>query len=112
MKADQARKANTAAGRPVDECTYAEARRRKEIALASLRELELQLRMGELTSVDAVRERAFKIGRIVRDRMQSIPDRVAGIIAAEKDQDKIYEILTKEIHNALEALANGGLGRE
>lgn len=86
--------------------TLSEARRRKETAMAKLRELELQRRTGELVSRAAVETRVFVLVWQVRDLLQNIPDRVAGICAAETDQARIHTLLAKEIHQALEALSS------
>jgi hypothetical protein len=48
----------------------------------------------------------FRAVRQVRDAMLNIPPRVSGILAAERDQARVFEIITKEIHQALEELAH------
>ena len=86
--------------------SYSAARARKETALAGLRELQLRERTGELVEVAAVGAAAFRKARVVRDRLQNIPARCSGILAAESDQMKVFEILTREIDEALEGLVN------
>jgi phage terminase Nu1 subunit (DNA packaging protein) len=86
--------------------TYAEAWARKEAALAELRELQLRKKKGELVTKVSVRKAAFDSSRRARDRMENIPSRVSGILAAESSQEKIFAILAKEIREALEDLSN------
>lgn len=76
-------------------------------AQADLAELRLQARSGELVLLSEVEKAVFASNRRARDRMQNIPARVSGILAAESDQAKIFAILTREIHEALEELSGG-----
>jgi hypothetical protein len=81
-----------------------EARRRKETALAELRELELRQRRGELIeAADAVREWSSACA-MVRTRLLALPDRVAASLAG-KAEAEIREALTSEITAALTALS-------
>ncbi|ALA60199.1 hypothetical protein [Nitrospira moscoviensis] len=82
-----------------------EAQTRERQAKAALAEIELGRRRGELVERDAVEKEAFRVGRLVRDALMNIPSRLAGILAAESDQRRVYELLDKEIRQALEALA-------
>ena len=86
--------------------TLSEARRRKETALAELRELDVRVRKGELVERAAVEKRFFAMVRTSRDLLQNIPDRLAGVLAAETDQARIHALLTQEIRQALEALSS------
>lgn len=81
------------------------AQQRRTVALAEREELRNAKLRGELVSRDAVSKDWFSIGRQVRDRLQNIPVRVASLCAAEKNPDKIFALLTKEIDQALEGLA-------
>lgn len=84
--------------------TFLEAQRRKELANAQLKELEVRKRAGELIEVATVEATVFEKGRQTRDALLSLADRLAGILAPITDQAKVHEILLKEIHQALEAL--------
>lgn len=84
--------------------TFLEAQRRKELANAQLKELEVRKRAGELIEVSTVEKTVFEKGRQTRDALLSLADRLAGILAPITDQAKVHEILLKEIHQALEAL--------
>jgi phage terminase Nu1 subunit (DNA packaging protein) len=79
-----------------------QTKRYRELALKErLQNLE---RMGKLVKREAVEKQWFKLTRQVRDALMNIPDRVAGICAAEKKQEKIREILEKEHRQVLEGL--------
>jgi hypothetical protein len=78
----------------------------QEAALAGLRELQLRQKTGELVLRSVANKVLFEATRQVRDRFQNIPARLSGILAAERNQAKIFELLTREIHQALEDLAS------
>lgn len=90
--------------RPSVPVSLNEAKRRKETALAELRELELRKRQGELVEVSAIERQAFETGRQVRDALLSLPERLSGIFAAEPQQDKIFDLFTKELQLVLSTL--------
>lgn len=73
---------------------------------ADLLQLQVKERTGELVEKAEVEREQFTLYRRVRDGLQNIPSRVSGIVAAELDQAKIFQILTKEIHQTLTALAD------
>lgn len=83
---------------------FSENQAKREHYKAELVRLEFDERIGKLTRTDLIEQEAFRIGRQVRDAMLNIPDRLAGVLAAETDQRNIHNILTKEIRQALEAL--------
>ena len=85
--------------------SYSEARARKESALASLRELQLQERTGELVRRDAVSKAVFASNRAIRDQFMNLPARVSGLVAAETNQHKCFEILANEVRQILEDLS-------
>jgi len=63
--------------------SFEAARRRKESALASLREHELRRRRREFVEVREVRDAHFKAARIVRDALQAAPARFGAELAAK-----------------------------
>ena len=89
---------------PGEQITYAEARAQHERFKARLAELELDTREGKLVNADDAKQVAFKVARQVRDALLNLPDRVAGELAAETNQFKVHQRLTKEIRRALEEL--------
>lgn len=70
----------------------------------------MRKRSGELIEVATVKRVIFEKGRQVRDALLSLSDRLAGILAPVNDQSKVHEILTKEIHQALEGLTGNKNG--
>lgn len=85
---------------------FARSQARKELFRAKLAELEFLQKVGEVIDKHKVEAEWFRLSRLVRDGMLNIPDRLAGVLAAETDQRKIHELLLREIRQALEALAS------
>jgi phage terminase Nu1 subunit (DNA packaging protein) len=79
-------------------------RTRLTAAKADREELNLRVRSGELLELAVLEKTMFEKGRQIRDALQSLADRLAGILAPETDQAKVHAILTKEVHQALEGL--------
>lgn len=46
------------------------------------------------------------MGRIIRDGILNVPDRVSALLATINDASQIHEILTKELRLVLEELSN------
>ncbi|MEI7673022.1 MAG: hypothetical protein WCK00_13005 [Deltaproteobacteria bacterium] len=72
---------------------------------AGLLKLELDEKNGRLLDSEQVKIAAFNRGRAVRDSLLNISDRISPILAAERDQIKVSELLTTEIRQALEGLS-------
>jgi phage terminase Nu1 subunit (DNA packaging protein) len=87
--------------------TLTHERSRLVKAQADVAELNFRERRGELVERQAVADAEFRMGRQVRDQVLNIPSRVSGVCAAESDQSKIHVLLTRELNQALEALAHG-----
>jgi len=77
-----------------------EARRRKEVALAEMRELELRRRKDELIETAAVRAVWCEHHARIRDRFLAIPDRLAESLA-NQPAGAVREKLLAEIEDAL-----------
>lgn len=69
------------------------------------RQFKLAILKGEYVLRTTADKHLFESGRQVRDAMQAIPDRVAGILAAETDQHKCHAAMTLEIERAMEGLS-------
>lgn len=78
--------------------------------LEKVKYLEIKNKEAEktLVSADGVRIAAFNKGRMVRDALLNIPDRVASMLAKETDTNRIHEILTKEIRQIIEEILESG----
>lgn len=66
---------------------FAQAKLAKETFSANLLKLEYEERLGKLVNKDSVETAAFKRGRMVRDSILNIPDRVSAEIAAALIKD-------------------------
>ena len=73
-------------------------------AQADLTELKLKVRRGELVSRDAAEKEWFRIGREIHDSLMNLPSRLAGLVSAEKNQEKNFMTIEKEVRQALERL--------
>lgn len=89
------------------EMDFMQARTISEQFKGLLGHLKYQQEIGALVEAAQVRHDAFEAARRTRDALLAIGERVAPVLAAEKDAAKILEILTREIRQACEELANG-----
>ena len=87
--------------------TLTNERARLTKAQANLAELNLRFKIGELVERRAVERKEFVTGRIVRDRVFNVPDRVSGPVASMTDQHAIHALLTAELRQCLQELTNG-----
>ena len=85
--------------------TLAEAERIKENFLAKLKELEFDLKSGEVVRVADVMKVVAMQYAIVRNRMLSIPAEVAPRAAMLNSAPEVQAFIQAEIVEALEALA-------
>ena len=84
-KADQAAKVSAT-----------EARRRKELALARLREMEVAQKAGLLLPASEVRDRWVTILAAVKTAVLRLPDKLAPQMAAAADVREAHAILVAE----------------
>jgi hypothetical protein len=68
-------------------------------------EIRIQTALEKLIPADEVGRAMFAKGRIIRDGILNIPDRVSSLLATINDAAKIHEILTKELREVLEELS-------
>jgi hypothetical protein len=94
-----------------DVLSFAEERARKERAVASLREQELEKRSGKLINREMAERAAFDFAREFRDGLTNWPARVAAVMAAELgvDQVRLHVILEKHLREFLAEFANSQL---
>jgi hypothetical protein len=74
---------------------------------ARIAKLLYEEKVRTLISADEVRVAAFNTYRRFRDGMLNLPDRLAAIIAAESDSNKVHGLLAVEIRQALSDFADG-----
>ncbi|MBI3693743.1 MAG: hypothetical protein HY238_02725 [Acidobacteria bacterium] len=65
-----------------------------------LAKLDYEERSGKLVDAEEVTKAAFDDARVVRDRLLTIADRIASLLAAESDSKKVYNILASGIRDA------------
>lgn len=80
---------------------YSKARAVRESYLARLAKIDFEERSGKLVNRDEVQVAAFNRFRQFRDGMLNIADRLAAVLAAERDPSKVHELLMSEIRKAL-----------
>lgn len=78
---------------------------KSETEKAKLLEIKAKVESGRSVDVDIVKATAFRRGRIIRDGMLAIPDRIDAIVAIETDRRKVNQIMTDEIVRVLEELS-------
>jgi hypothetical protein len=96
------------AAAPSANATYHRAKTAREVYEARGAALDYQERVGKLVRADDVRRTAFEKARAMRDRLLSIPDRIAPVLAAESDIARVHDALAGEIKGALRELAQQG----
>jgi hypothetical protein len=84
--------------------SLAEEQRKKEHFRARLMQLQFRRLKGELVSVRDVERDVFAAFRQCRDSLLGIPDRIAGIVAAESDQHRVHQLIAQEIREVLNGL--------
>lgn len=83
-----------------------ESRAKREHYLAELAKLQVEEQKGKLVPAEQVKQKAFGMGRIVRDALMTLSDRICHEVAAESDPITVREILEREHRNVLEELAS------
>lgn len=68
---------------------------------AKLAQIEYEEKVGTLVDTAVVKKEAFRLARITRDAMLSIPDRLSAEIAGMTDAFAIHAKLTDEIRTAI-----------
>lgn len=85
---------------------YYEARAKRERHQAEMAELDLLEQLGKLVSVDEMRQVTGRRYRAMRDKLLNIPDRIAAVLAAEKDTARVHAALTAELKRVLHELSD------
>jgi phage terminase Nu1 subunit (DNA packaging protein) len=80
---------------------------KNEVERGKMLEIEAKAKTGQYVDAKDVEKQAFQTARTVRDSLQNIPDRVSSLLASISDANQIYDVLSKEIRQVLEDLAEG-----
>lgn len=83
-----------------------EARRRKEVALAELREMEVAEKSGKLYQAAAVRSAVVGMNAAIREAVLRIPDKLAPTVAATSDPREARKLLMAECKAILRNLSD------
>ena len=86
---------------------YQQAQETRMRIAAECARLEFEECAGSLVRTERARRHLFEVGRRVRERLDTLPDRMAGVIAAESDAEVIHAALLGGIREALEELEIG-----
>lgn len=87
--------------------TYAEAKKRNELAKARKAELELMELEGDLIRKDKVYASLYEYASVIKNNLLSIPDRITDeLISNSHSRSDFYNILNRSIVNELEILSN------
>ena len=84
----------------------ASAKSRKEAAVADLRELQLSRLRGEVLTVQEVEAKWTAIAGTIRERVLSLPDKLAPQVSALTDDRQVRELLRSDIRSWLDELAD------
>lgn len=79
---------------------------RKRKADAEKAEFGVMILKGQYVKKSEVEKEAFARGRVLRDNLMNIPDRIASILAHETDEKVVHQKLTTEVRQVLEALSD------
>ena len=79
---------------------------KNEIEKGKILKLERAEKEQSLISAEKVQETLFKKGRVIRDALLNLPDRISSLLATIDDASQIHEILTQELRTVLEELSN------
>ena len=85
--------------------SLAEAQRRKEWALAGLREHELARKNGEVVDVAYVERCQTQVNSNIKQRLLGLPSKLTPRLVGIGSPAKIKTILEREIHETLEELS-------
>lgn len=96
-----------AAGRPISS-PLNKAKAARETYEARIAEFRYRKMKGELVDAAEVKREFATAARHVRDGLLAMPDRIASIIAAETDPDRVHQLMIEEIEQTLTALADHG----
>ncbi len=85
--------------------TYVEVRtEQKRLQVESLT-MDVKLKRGEMVLTKDVEFAAFSKARMIRDKMLNIPDQISAMVAAERDETKVRDIIVGAIEKELRSIS-------
>ena len=91
---------------PLPPSPYQIARAAREAFNAKRAEMDFKKESGALVPLEPVKTLFFTLAKNTQQNLLNVPARISPIVAVENDEKKIYDIIEKEILEALETLAN------
>src|SRR3972149_11982402 len=85
--------------------SFAEARKRLEVAKAGIKELELKIRKGELLNVDTVMKLQGGVLQSIRSRILSLPAKLATLSFGSSPIAENESIIRKGIYEVLDEVS-------
>lgn len=87
--------------------TLTKARTAKTAIDAQTARLKYEQLAGSLVKKDDVIQAAKEIGRVTKESLLTLPDRLAPVLAGESDINEVHRILSEEINTALRSISSG-----
>ena len=84
---------------------YTAARAVRETYEARLKELDFNVRSGDLVSADEVRVASFTVARKARDLLLALPDRLSAVLAGLTETADVHRVLSEEVRRVCEELS-------
>lgn len=76
----------------------------KTVAEVQRIKIQNDILSGKVVDKNLVYQQLFEFGGMLRQRLESIPDRIVDQLLVTKDRAKAYQILMESIHEALEEI--------
>ncbi len=86
--------------------SYAEARALKERYAALTAKLEYERLAGRLVDVEDVRAAGAEAGATLRAALEALPDQLAPLLAAERDEHRVHALLVEYLETAMRDVAD------
>jgi hypothetical protein len=90
---------------PSDTSEYQASRAKREEYQAEMARLTLLERLGQVGSVDGFLRAVADAAQLTQDRVLQVPSRISTSLAVETDPIKIETLLTRELKDALDGIA-------
>jgi len=86
--------------------SYAEARALKERYAALTAKLEYERLAGRLVAIEDVRAAGAEAGAVIRAALEALPDQLAPLLAAERDEHRVHALLVEYLETALKDVSD------
>ena len=97
--------ADAAPAGPSDTAEYQASRAKREEYQAEMARLTLLERLGQVGSIEGFQKAQAAAAQLTQDRILQVPSRIATSLAVETDPIKIETLLTRELKDALDGIA-------